>query len=184
MILEIAILSTIFIGLMTMVLRSKKQAITDVMRVVSEIYDTLGVTINKTSASRALILYTSNGGGIPHPGGRLYSTVLYEYHDGGIVPVKNEFQGVLVDGEYVDLMVKLELDGALFRKTSDLQYGLLRSIYERDGVTAVYIFKIHATESAYYYGSISTKDPLGVLDLATIELAANKLRVLFKKNIK
>ena len=185
MIIQIATISILMVIFMAVwQYKSNKNSFNKAMVSISKIYDTLGDAITKTSASRALILYTSNGGGIPHPGSTLYSTVLYEYHDANIKAVKNEFQSVLVDGEYVDMLVQLEQHGAIFRSTSEMRPGLLRSIYERDGVTAVYIFKIHSTDLCYYYGSISTTDPLGVIDLATIELAANKLRVLFKENIK
>lgn len=147
---------------------------------IAKVYDIMGDVVTKTNADRFLILYTTNGGGRPHIGAHLYGSVLYEYRGEGIQSMKAEFQRIPIDLDYVDMLVKIERNGAIVLKAEDLNHSLLSSIYVRDGVTCSYLFKIRDTANKYYYGSVQTTSRPGDLDIATIEMAAARIRHLFR----
>lgn len=147
---------------------------------ISRVYDNMGEVVNNTSSDRFLIIQLANGGGKPHVGARLYASVLYEYHGTGARSIKNELQNVEVDGGYANVLIRIEQNKALFVRSADMEPSLLRSLFERDGITAAYMFKVAETSRKYYYASVETTSRVGVMDIATIELAASRIKTIFK----
>lgn len=152
----------------------------DTLKGIANVYETMNDVVSDTNACRFLILFTANGGGRPNVGARLHGSVLYEIHSESVKGVKEDWQRVHIDQEYADLLLKLDREGRLIIRTKEMSYSLLRLIYRRDGITCAYIFKIKAGKSKYYYGSIQTRDETETLDLATLDLAASKIKNIFK----
>lgn len=133
---------------------------------------------------RTLVLYTSNGGGIPSAGKSLFLTVLYEIVRGdGLNPITNRFQGLQVDGSYLAFISQVADPnrGVWQGKPSELEPGLLRSLYESEGVTFAYISRIASTAERFYYLSLhwhdTTPPSQSTIDLA-VRTATSELRPL------
>ena len=148
---------------------------------ISRVYELLGKIVNETKMDRALILYTTNGGGVPHVGARLYASVLYEVTNDHIKSVKDEFNRVEVDETYVDLLVQVnnQRHGVIL-ETMSMRPGLLQSIYFREKITTSFVVRLADTPKKFYYLSVQTTAKDKTIDLATIRLAANELKRIFK----
>lgn len=151
-----------------------------------EVYKLMAGVTKSTSSKRFLILKTTNGGGKPKVGSKIYASVLYEdvYHP--FKSVINIYTRVVVDGEYVNMLRKVALDGFVSLDVPNMNPGLLREIYESEGVFFSQIFYLHETAEAFYYCSVAT-DETGVFGMTTkpeqltIRLTVDKLRNIFKK---
>jgi hypothetical protein len=137
------------------------------------------------NADRCLILYTSNGGGIPTAGKALYTTILYEMvFNHNLHPMRQMFQDVALDYAYVEMLQEVVRNGVWYGGPQDLKDGFLKSLYNEEGVTRSMVFKVAATKHRFYYVSArwtDTKPPTKeLLDLWMVVLIANLKPVLTK----
>lgn len=149
-----------------------------------EVHKIMSEVVRKTNAGRFMILKTENGGGMPHPGSRLYASVIREEVLPPFEPVMEEYQRLRVDGRYVDMLAEVFRHEQQIIETRKMEGGMLQRLYVKEGVRWSYIFFLHATKNAFYYGSIATDSADGIIsndDIVTIELAVNKLRNIYKK---
>ncbi len=101
----------------------------------SEAYGVLNDLLIRLGASRVLVLRLENGGGIPSPDKRLFSSVLHEIYTIDLAPVREAWQKRQVDAGYVEMMAKVYRSGGLATEVSGLPKGsVLRDRYEMDGI--------------------------------------------------
>ena len=127
----------------------------------AKIYHILNDNATRMKTDRCLVLYTSNGGGIPSAGNPLYVSILYEIvRRNGLRPIAGEFQSVPLDGSYIELLSKVieTKEPGIHGKTKELEPGMLRQIYEEEGVTQFYIGKITGTQKRFYFYSMRWMD--------------------------
>lgn len=118
----------------------------------AEVYTILAEHAHAISADRVLLLYTSNGGGIPTAGKPLYATILYEVTGGhGISPIMERFQGVLADAGYVHMVATVAEYGRWRGDPEQMEPGFLRALYKEEGVQESLIVRIGTTPQRFYY---------------------------------
>jgi len=136
---------------------NKKPPITsaDLLLGVYEVFDELSSHCSHMKSDRGLILYTSNGGGIPKAASIVNTTVLYEVvQNHSLEPVRSTFQHIALDEAYAHMLREVILNGYVFGRTEDLKPGFLKYQYAKEGVKWFYIWQILVTEDRYYYGSM------------------------------
>jgi len=180
--MEWVILAITIVVIGAVFLRSLQAKYNAVFSGISRIYELMGALVNDSPHDRVLILYTENNGGLPHVGTPLYSSVLYEYTNQRIRPIKRIFQRVQVDLEYADMLRNLERnkDGGILIYTDEMPPSMLRDIYQEYGVECSYIFKIRETPKKYYYGSVQSADRLTGINVGELQLFASNIKNVFR----
>lgn len=147
----------------------------------AEVYTILAEHARAINADRVLLLYTSNGGGIPTAGKPLYTTILYEIANNHNAPIMERFQGVLADAGYVHMVASVAEYGQWRSDPEQMEPGFLRTLYEEEGVQQALIVRIGTTAKRFYFLSakwISSAPPSDeALDLYSRSVVA-RLRPL------
>jgi hypothetical protein len=128
----------------------------DVNLEAARIYDELHSLTSAIHADRALVLYTSNGGGIPSAGKTIYTTILYEVvHGDGLQPIRKEFQNVLIDEAYT-YMLRDVIEERIWicNDVAKMRNGFLKRLYQREKVKSAIIVPIYSTPERFYYLSV------------------------------
>ena len=135
--------------------RQKNIQTADALLRMSEIYDCLNELTSETNADRALILFTSNGGGIPRASGIVNATILYELvTKHGLSPIRADFQHIPLDESYTKMLKTVILEGSLFGTPEDLLSGFLKTQYNDEGVKYFYLWELLRTPEKYFYGAL------------------------------
>lgn len=162
---------------------SIEQAHLDVVRIY-EILQECGSDLN---AGRVLLLYTSNGGGKPSPGVRLFTSILYEVvKNNKLELIRENYQNVPLDEAYAKVLSKIISEGFISIKPADLDDGLLKDMYISEGVMSSVVVPVVSTKEKFYYLSIRWYDeksiPSGPLKKMVIENAARKIADVIKNH--
>lgn len=157
---------------------SESRGITRVFRSVSRIMGAMRALRESTRGTRVVLLRASNGGQIPKPGSRLYSSVVYEDYEDGVAAVSATWQKQELDAHYVDLLVDVDREGHIYLDVEDLPgQCILGDAYQAMGVVAACVFSANGTRDShvdYYYGSVTWTDRGDIPDPAIL---ANAVRV-------
>lgn len=142
--------------------------------------------VAKTNCERFLILKVENGGGKPRVGANLYASVIFESLKKPFISVKSEYQRLLVDPMYVKMLSDIGLTQHNPLHVNKMKSGILKRLYQSEGVKYSEIHYIGETDTSFYFASIATsKDDCEFSDLndrVEIEISINKIRNIF--NIK
>lgn len=127
----------------------KRKNAADQMKIVGKIHDELNTIMSNLGCCRVLLLRTSNGGGRPVPGSPLYSSTIYQVWDSRFRPVGWESQRV--DGEYVDLLIKLLKNRKLRLCKGELPDGQLKDIYTANNINGSVLALVGSDKNHIYY---------------------------------
>lgn len=150
---------------------------------IHSVFQTIQTIMRYTSASRVVILKTTNGGGIPRLGAKLCSSVLYETFDAPLSAVKPNWQKQELDASYIELMSRMDENGELEVIASELAPGILSNLYAKDGIFKTHIFKIRERKKDYIYLAINYTEAVipTVNSLDAIRAGVSRLRTLFEE---
>jgi hypothetical protein len=124
------------------------------VQAVHAIYQVLVTLLAETDARRIVLLRAENSGQIPRAGQPLYVTVAYEVHQRGLRRITSEWQRRAVDQAYVATLVELAARGAVELEVAEMPAGILRTVYEADGVATSWVRSLISTPTAWFYLSI------------------------------
>ena len=124
------------------------------IQAVHAIYQVLITLLAETDARRIVLLRAENSGQIPRAGQPLYVTVAYEVHQRGLRRIAPEWQRRTVDQAYVATLVELSARGAVELEVTQMQLGILRTVYEADGIHTSWVRSLISTPTAWFYLSI------------------------------
>jgi hypothetical protein len=127
---------------------------TQIQKVVN-IYDAMHDILDTTSTQRVMIFKAHNGGGIIKPSGELYSSCLYEDYIDPFHSQKAKYQKIELDGIYLKMLLETMQDGYVHLKTSEMKDGLLKGIYQSEGVTESRIYYLGRTKKYVFYCSLA-----------------------------
>jgi hypothetical protein len=128
------------------------------IQAVHAIYQVLVTLLAETDARRIVLLRAENSGQIPRAGQPLYVTVAYEVHQRGLRRIASEWQRRAVDQAYVATLVELAAQGAVELEVQQLPAGILRTVYEADGIATSWVRSLISTPTAWFYLSIPFAD--------------------------
>lgn len=189
-------LSAAFAGWLASFLNKKKaemekkkenQAVTAVIDAAT-IYDELNTLASRTGCMRALILASSNGGGIPDAGSPLTVSILYEVVRGeGLIPIRSDWQMIPLDEAYVGMLRELINTGVYEGDLDRLSPGMLKDLYETEGVKSFYIIPVLRTQYKFYFLSIRWDEERPVNDQTIrtcLSAASHKISDILKRSHK
>lgn len=101
---------------------------------VVNIYDAMHYILENSNVERILILKSHNGGGLIKPDTPLYVTCLYEDYTNPLESVKSFYQKMEVDEQYIRMLRDLSQAKILKRRTENLDDGLLKNAFVKDGI--------------------------------------------------
>lgn len=129
---------------------------------------------------RAIVFQAHNGGNKFVVGVQKYASILWEPPATAIPPVKETFQKVKLDNDYLELLYKTTLQNVVILDTEIMAHGLLRKVYESDNIKGSLVFFLISTDFCIYYMSVSTKHDINML---TVPVTYSKIQ-LFVNEIK
>lgn len=154
-----------------------------IQKVVS-IYDSMHNVLDETPVERFLIFRAHNGGGIIKPNNTLYVSVIYEDYTNPFRSVKDLYQKVALDEGAIRFLLDLSHQKVLQIKTKELREGLIKSIYEGEGVMYAEAHYLGHDNKNIYYCTCGTSVESGWEDNSyqkmTIQMQINNI----KNNIK
>ena len=144
---------------------------------------------NQASVERVLIVKTSNGGGVPKPTTHVYSSVLEETYDDHVKPLKPDWQNQMTDSAYDEIIMKLSGKKMVKVKTLEMENGMVKNIYLRNGSQGAINFMVRDQFPFVYVSVVIDKD--ADIDQVfedprlsdDIRIAQNKLMQLYKKGV-
>lgn len=144
------------LGWLANILKSKKKHPSiDAILGSADIVDSLNKLAEELNCDRGLLLYTSNGGGVPTAGKPLYVTILYEVvHTNNLEPIRGMFQGTPIDNGYLNLLKRILLEGSWSGSSEDLEKGFLKDLYFIEDVKHATIYPVEINKTRFYYLSV------------------------------
>jgi hypothetical protein len=134
--------------------RESKQTFDEVLPKVNAIYEAMQEIQYKTGACRVLLLTAHNGGGRPAIGSLMRSSVVYEVANGK-APMRESWQGQLLDYEYMKVLVGLDAGGTYSALVSELKEGLQKQMLVSHGIVGTVLTKITTDEKNFYYLAVN-----------------------------
>jgi len=161
--------------------RKPKKATTSIQD-IADVNTTLNSLVSTGGVDRVMVLHTHNGTGRPSPGFPLKVSSLQTATQ--LPNLDSLYRDILVDSVYVHTLCDLIEHSKLKITTSDLPPSLLRTVYEREGITHSRWYWLATSNTRIYYITVgATSDRIfhTTLDF-TIELAVAHLRSIFSKD--
>lgn len=166
----------------------RKQTGKDEIKNVTLIYEELKNMINQSEKiDRIMILKTTNGGGKPKLGVKIYATALYQDTRPPHQITKYSYQKLEIDPHYMKMLNDCEINNHVSLVVPRMPHdALLRHIYIEEGIKYSEIYHIRNTKNSFYYMSISSHQTTrftNPTERLTINIGVSNIRNLFK-NIK
>lgn len=121
------------------------------IRKVVSIYDSMHKVLDETAVERFLIFKAHNSGGTIRSNTPLYSSVIYEDYTHPFKSVKEDYQKLPVDEEYLRMLAVLSTQKSVKIRTSEMASGILKDIYRGEGVKYSEIYYLgHDKKNIYY----------------------------------
>ena len=154
---------------------------------LSKIYRIIEKILDQSSANRVLVLKASNGGGTPKPGSDMFIKLLYAATVKEDLSIYDKYSSIKVDREFVDMLIDIQKNGQITKKTEEMQNSLLKRIYLSEGIKYTEIYFLTNNQHELYFCTISSikdgedfSDPIKKI---AIELGINDLRKIFIKHM-
>lgn len=146
----------------------------------SEIQQCMKDIRTRTNATRVVSFAGHNGGGLPRPSSRYYTTAVQWDVDPENESRVGDYKGLSVDNKYIDILLACHQERYYLFKTETEKDSQLRRVYESEGVVESMIFFLDVHENNFLYCSVATLDPKGfdLESLILIEILATKMRGL------
>ena len=135
--------------------REDKKAFTKVFNAIKTLYSTLMTMLRESKAHRVILLKTTNGGGKPRLTGKLYSSIMYEAFESPLRSIKDKWEKQELDQAYMMMLFEMNKTGVLEVRTSEMQDGILKTLYTKDKIIKSLIYRIHERETEYIYLSVN-----------------------------
>lgn len=127
------------------------------IRKVINIYDTMHKVIEETDVQRIVICRVHNGGGVIQPTTPLYISALYEDYTAPFKTVKDNYQKLLLDEDFIRVLHDLCTQKVVKIYTDDLKDGTLQKrVYVGEGVQYAEKHFLGQDRRNLYYVSFSS----------------------------
>lgn len=173
------------------VIRPRSKAFPRVLRAMHEVYDELHELMTMSGAVRAVILRTTNGGGVPRLGAPLYSSILYEAYRKPSRSIRKDWQNQQIDEQYSKMLTDICSGGTVEIIAENMSDGDLRTLYKSQGILGAFVGLISMEEKRLIYLSLefAEKDDTEGVDIGRTEIenegiraGVNRLRAIFASN--
>jgi hypothetical protein len=138
---------------------------------ISKIYDSMQNILDKTIMKRILVFASHNSGQEIKAGVKLYTSVFYEKLNSPFKSVKHEYQDVPLDADYINMLIEIMTKGRIIIRTQDMPHGLLKAIYEQEGVKlSKVLYLTDSKRKKVWYMSCSTDEDISEITKYESEL--------------
>ena len=158
---------------------SKKTFIENQLDKIVNIYDALNTLTSNPNVHRAVVIKIENSGGLINSSTPLYSSVLQEEYKFPVKSIKQNFQRVLVDQQYIKIIIDAVKNKYTKIQIDRLSDSLLKYIYKADNIQYSEVHFLKANKKAVYFLSIATINESFNEDselTLNINLAVNKIK--------
>jgi len=160
-------------------LRRNKLNLNQQLKAIAEVYAVMAKIEDLPSVDRILLLELTNGGHKPMPGSRMYAKAIWvSVHDIAQRPdILERYDRVLVDEEYIRMVVKTQSQPAVMLKVREMPECLLKSLYISEGVIYSEVYHIYTDSkaSATFIVSVATYQEDSALEAQQEKLKASVL---------
>ena len=185
-VLEFAVSSGIAVGgwkWVENILKNKKiRKSTKALSDMALVYDHLNYVSQELNTDRTLLVYTSNGGGIPSVAKSIFFTILYEVKDSNAEPIRSHFQNVLVDEQHTILLNKVLKDTCIIEEPKNLQDSFLKNNYIYQNVEHFAYVEVYRGAERFYYMALNWHNATRVPEeddiKAVCQSAANNIKTI------
>lgn len=139
------------------------------------IYDTMHEVLEQTNIERFLIFKAHNGGGVISSTGDLYVSALYEDYTEPFHSVKSDYQRLPVDIVHAKMLLEIMSKKKIDYKVDEIPMGILKSIYQKEGVKRSLIYFLGQDRKNVYFCSCATSKEFIDYEL-NVDLAVNKVK--------
>jgi len=170
--------------------QKQRESLVHSLSSMHEVFTAMGDVVHDTPVTRFLILKGSNGGGLPKPGSPFYANAVHERHKlvdhDGLV---KKYTNIEVDAQYIEMLLDISTnrEGKKCYVVSEMQPGLLKSIYKSEGLKYAEVYYLTKTDREIFYASIATDQDGERFEDETarlnIDLAISKIKQVFKKYV-
>lgn len=154
--IAVALITTFGPALTDRIKKRKLRTFKATIPAIHDVYQHLNTVVNRLGSSRAMVMYTENGGGKPSVGAQLYVSIVYEVvhftHS-----IRNMFQRIRVDENYVRMLKYLydDPDGRTIVVADQMPPCLLKQIYLEAGTKMSILYLVKETKKRLYYASFN-----------------------------
>ena len=157
---------------------SKVGNIFDIKKIIDKLrYD--------TCIEQVLIWECANGGGVARFGDKLKMSVVDESSETPFRSVMEDFQGMVTDGEAIEILMEMQQNEWTARRTFDMNDGVMKRMFLGENAQWVEWFAIGpGSDRTFFYASIATSKPDSPYQLnqgGKIDIAKNALRAKYRK---
>lgn len=149
---------------------------------IKRIIDNLRVN---TCLDQVLVWESYNGDGIASFGNKLKISVVEQSREEPFRDVYEDFQGLLIYGDAIDIMMQMQQNGSTARFMHNLNDGIYKRIFEGEGAYWTEWKAIGpGSDKRFFFISMSTAEPRTPYELnqgGHVEIAINKLRNKYKQ---
>ena len=158
---------------------SFKRIIPDLHRVYHHLHE----VVSRCKSTRAMVLYTENGGGIPSPRSDLFVTVSFEAHN-GTQPIREICQRQPCDEEYIKMLGVLLNSDYLVVQADLMPPCMLKDLYSQTGTKVSLLFIVCRTQTKFHYCSFNFKEdtPITKEVFQRCKLEATAIKDIFSKD--
>jgi hypothetical protein len=135
-------------------------------------------------ADRVIIFRAHDSGGIPKLGLPYYVSVVYPSYRERHRDKSKRYHNIHVDDPYKDIILDLINKGKVEIITSELREGMIKDIYEDEGIVYGCLYKLAITNSSFFYMSISWFTEPTDSQLIDADLRANQIQTVYSKHHK
>lgn len=130
-----------------------------------------------TNITRCALIYCQNGGGVPHIGSEITSSIYAEGNDPNVAPYLKKWQNVKVDYHLNKLLMKLAVEGHVYiNNTEELPDGDAKMASLAEGIKAFDLHFVTAVHGQWWYMTVSFTEQYS--DSARSPLYHDRLRIL------
>ena len=164
----------------------KKNEFKTAYETVTELHYNLDYILSETSAERALILKSENGGGKPRIDAHLYSSVIHEAFN-GLPSIKDKWQRQRIDADYSKLLSELTNRKIYTIFVEDLEdKSILKDNYISAGIKMSRVIELYEDDKKYIYMSLNyleiPSEESRPSEMDAIRAAVTNLKKLFRKD--
>lgn len=179
--IAVALITTFGPALTDRIKKRKLRTFKATIPAIHDVYQHLNTVVNRLGSSRAMVMYTENGGGKPSVGAQLYVSIVYEVvhftHS-----IRNMFQRIRVDENYVRMLKYMhdDQDGRTIVVADQMPPCLLKQIYLEAGTKMSILYLVKETKKRLYYCSFNfPHDQLTSELIYHCDLEASAIKRLF-----
>lgn len=161
--------------------KREKEGFREGLEQIHEVYAAMYTVLHETPASRVMVLRAENNGTVPRAGCELFGTVIYEVTDGELPSRRESFVRQRLDGPYVSMLNDVAREEQIRLVTDDMDSGLLRDLYESDGVAAADVMSLNIEPGEFMYLSMqyALDEELDAGARDAIRACLTKIRLIF-----